>query len=800
MGFRICLLLLLFCILFAPLTLSAQESENQWWSDQFHLPGLDGQVNCMVEFEGDLILGGAFTHAEKLAVGRIVRWDGTAFSPIGGGFEKDVSELTVHRGVLYAKVFTSEPYTLAEYSVYRWERGAWEPIVTVPEGGIRTLATCGDSLFIGGMIDSVEGVAVTNIAVFDGRAWSAIGAELDTMVTQVTYHDGSPLAVVSKATEYTNLFNESSIWRFDGTSWVPFGPTFSGRATVAMTTHLGELYAVTWDPNATAPEIQYLLHRWSGSNWVTLDEQQSMCYLTSVRDLFSYNGKLFAAGWFFMRDDTSFTAVVEWDGTSYRKTGAEFGNTATVLATFNGDLIAGGEFVWAGDFGVNYISRYDGSTWHPLSDQFEGLGIQGTVNSVCAHDSLLVAGGYMFTAGQAAVRGIALFDGTKWSAMAGGCPSGLIGSSGTVADIVYFDGSFVACAAEGFFVDQSGNRFTIARWTGSDWERLGTNPPTASALAVYNNELYSVRLNRVYRYEAGNWTVQSPVLTGNIFDLVVHEGSLYAVGNLAWNFGDVVKLLLRFDGTTWSTIDIPGSPLQVYALGSLDHHLYLGGRWAGRGGIGGVRTMMRWDGNIWSAVPEFEGAVGFQMQKMGRYGKHLITFGSFTVTDGPDSCKFIAGFDGQAWHQMGSGFDLPNGATMTEYLGRLIAGGQMSMAGGKQSRGIAFWQPDHDADALFDGVDNCPYRYNPDQADITGDGIGDACCCVGTTGDFNQSQTLDLTDLSILITILTGSYNETLPCPYETYADGYAGITLSDLSQLVGYFTQSPKPQLPNCP
>jgi hypothetical protein len=35
--------------------------------------------------------------------------------------------------------------------------------------------------------------------------------------------------------------------------------------------------------------------------------------------------------------------------------------------------------------------------------------------------------------------------------------------------------------------------------------------------------------------------------------------------------------------------------------------------------------------------------------------------------------------------------------------------------------------PDSDGDSVFDGGDNCPTVYNPDQADSDGDGLGDVC-------------------------------------------------------------------------
>jgi len=34
---------------------------------------------------------------------------------------------------------------------------------------------------------------------------------------------------------------------------------------------------------------------------------------------------------------------------------------------------------------------------------------------------------------------------------------------------------------------------------------------------------------------------------------------------------------------------------------------------------------------------------------------------------------------------------------------------------------------DSDGDTIIDSEDNCPLVYNPDQADLDGDGVGDAC-------------------------------------------------------------------------
>jgi hypothetical protein len=54
---------------------------------------------------------------------------------------------------------------------------------------------------------------------------------------------------------------------------------------------------------------------------------------------------------------------------------------------------------------------------------------------------------------------------------------------------------------------------------------------------------------------------------------------------------------------------------------------------------------------------------------------------------------------------------------------------------------------DSDGDGVFDTEDNCPYTFNPDQADADGDGIGDACagdgCGMTTDGGVREDGTTE---------------------------------------------------------
>jgi hypothetical protein len=71
-------------------------------------------------------------------------------------------------------------------------------------------------------------------------------------------------------------------------------------------------------------------------------------------------------------------------------------------------------------------------------------------------------------------------------------------------------------------------------------------------------------------------------------------------------------------------------------------------------------------------------------------------------------------------------------------------------------------------------------------------------CCAGTTGNVNVSGSVDLADLSALVTYLTGG-GYSLPCKGEANVSGSGSVDLADLSALVSYLTGGGY-VLPSCP
>ena len=86
--------------------------------------GINGTVEALTVYSGELIAGGGFTTAGGTEANKIARWDGTNWSPLGSGMNSSVSALTEYNGELIAGgYFTTAGGQVSAY----WAR--WGPDV-----------------------------------------------------------------------------------------------------------------------------------------------------------------------------------------------------------------------------------------------------------------------------------------------------------------------------------------------------------------------------------------------------------------------------------------------------------------------------------------------------------------------------------------------------------------------------------------------------------------------------------------------------------------------------------------------
>ena len=112
----------------APIAAAAQEGD-ELWSDRFGPPDIvDGTVLCATEFNGSLIIAGAFGIVSGVKVHNIARWDGSRWYPLGEGLEGTVLTLAVYRGQLVASGGFNRSGRQILRGIAKWNGLEWYPL------------------------------------------------------------------------------------------------------------------------------------------------------------------------------------------------------------------------------------------------------------------------------------------------------------------------------------------------------------------------------------------------------------------------------------------------------------------------------------------------------------------------------------------------------------------------------------------------------------------------------------------------------------------------------------------------
>lgn len=153
------------------------------------LPPLGQNIYAIDSFNGDIFVAGDFTSSPSGPVNRIARWDGTDWQPLGqgmtGGFGGgSVRSLASYKGELYAGgIFTVAGATPAN-NIARWDGNAWSDVGgSVSNGngnGVRDMVVFNDELYVVGDFTEIGGVTTKYVAKWDGTSWSGLSLDAST--------------------------------------------------------------------------------------------------------------------------------------------------------------------------------------------------------------------------------------------------------------------------------------------------------------------------------------------------------------------------------------------------------------------------------------------------------------------------------------------------------------------------------------------------------------------------------------------------------------------------------------------
>lgn len=619
-----------------------------------------------------LYVGGEFKSAAGESWPYLVKWDGSTWSPVGGGTDGPVHALTVFDDFmgggprLYAGgIFHTAGGVPAAY-LARWDGTSWSPVGGGADGPVFALKAFMDPFFgpglvVGGAFQQAGGVLANAIARWNGTAWSAFHTGMNMAVRVLEVFDdgaghGPALYAGGEFTTASGSVAATHIARWGGhgglNQWFPMGNPMSGwgmnnvvRALAVYDDGTGPaLYAGGRFTIAGGVAVSRVA-RWSGTHfsgtWSSVGGGVGDGSQQRVGALVPFSGPdgtvLYAGGYFTVAGGHPAQNVATWDGSAWDGLGSGLDSTVLALTVFDDGagggpaLCAGGSFLGADGVLLNRIGRWDGAAWSPL-----GSGMNLSVFALVAVSEnepggpALVAGGSFTNAGGVPANRIARWDGSAWSALGSGM-------TGAVLALAMFDdgsGAGPQLYAAGSFANAGGvpaNR--IARWDGSAWSPVGGGITSAAAF---------------------------------VYALTVHDDgsgggpALYAGGWFTSAAGSPANFVAKWDGVQWSPLG-SGVNSAVSAMHSAGGALYVAGSFTTAGGAPALRVA-RWEDGQWFPVgggmPE-----GFQtVQALARFndgtgdGPALYAGGTFTMTgDGPASR--IARWDGSTWSSLGDGVD-----------------------------------------------------------------------------------------------------------------------------------------------
>ena len=556
----------------------------------YSFPPRDTKVSAMTVWNGELVFAGTFDRVNGQPMNSIARWNGSSFAPLGAGLVLSYDEAEVHG----LAVWNNELYAAGEFdtaggqpaaSIAKWNGTSWSPVgsgLRLVSGGsvgqVRALHVHNGALIAAGTFADAGGVAVDNIARWNGSTWAGLGTGSFAPVYALESH-GTQLIAAGQFQVGANVVMPGA---WNGTTWTGIGAAQPNVPSVALRSWGSDLYI---DTGAT-------LSRFDGTTWSTAGIVSGLFSGTqgeSIRALHVHGNELILGGHFTRlgsvpnQMDVASACVAAFDGTTHWRTlgsGNGLDRRMQSLVRWRGGLVAAGPFGEAGGVPATGLAFFDGDTWRMLG-RFSGGGGQYVYDAAVYQGDLVVTGGFTAIDGQP-FPGIARFDGANWQWFGFVAPiylhahgSELYGYGGTV----------------------------LQRWNGTNFATVAT--PQSGGVDVLHThsdgQLY-VANNDAFNHRILRWTGTQLQSIGTANDFVHALGSrgteLIAGGRFTSLGGAAATLVARWNGTNWAAMPAPVSGYSAWSFCELDGDFYAGvsgdprgmtlrlrnGSWSGLGG------------------------------------------------------------------------------------------------------------------------------------------------------------------------------------------------------------------------
>lgn len=658
-----CVCALVVCVLALCDTKAVGQCTPQW-SSEFSPSGFVGTVTSLIEFDDGsgpaLFAGGSFSFAPGGVPCRTVaKWDGNEWRDASVGMNNPDNASGVVRTMC---------------------------IHDAGDGN-------GPGLYAGGNFwISRSGGHSFGVGRWDGTRWAGVGSgpgSLNQSIRSlVSFHTGGRQQLVA-AGDFVSYgartYRGFALW--NGTTWEPAG---SGLRRADGTAGIGMSLAVFDD--GSGPRL-YLggqfetadgavcanLARWTGVTFEPIGEGVRFstgtgAFVRALRATTIGGPSLLVGGAFDRAGNQPVANAARYNGVEFSSLGNGLGPAGTssnYVATFNeygGAIYAGGIFASTNDgVVVNNLARLTNLIWQPVAPGAREGVFALHPCTLCNDAPLLIAGSYLY----------ATWDGEQYHSLDRG--RALSGSSyaGLVADL---GGGSALYVAGNFSLAGLTRANRVAKWTGEEWEPLGTGFSCTSdrwPMVVYDDgtgkALYIASCGGIWRWDGSVWVLipPEPRMTAYVEMAVFDRGDgprLYVLGgHYDTSVSNNLYRLSSWDGREWrhiasaASLSFPRGNLTVveHRGDNLPAGLYINASFRMFGSIVS-NGLVRYNGYTLFPVGPADGvetSSGGDVAEMvvagplGGRGRSIYLGGSMYRVGGLPITNGLAGWDGTEWFQ-----------------------------------------------------------------------------------------------------------------------------------------------------